>query len=125
MSLVDDLRAALNAASDTPRGQRALNGHDEDFELEIGKEIIHVGIQGGKLTVNPGKSPRREPLHFSRLQTDEPTLRDMLEGRVSPVEAMEEGKLFLRTRLYGGALVTILLRSAYDHARERRLATAP
>jgi hypothetical protein len=36
---------------------------------------------------------------------------------------MEQGKLFLRTRLYGGALLTILLRSAYDLARERKLAS--
>jgi hypothetical protein len=124
MSLVDDLRAALNAASDTPRGQRAINGHDEDFELEVGKELIHLGIRGGKMTVNPGASPRHEPLHFSRLQMDEATLRDIIDGRISPVEAMEEGRLFLRTRLYGGALATILLRSAYDLARERTLAKA-
>jgi hypothetical protein len=36
---------------------------------------------------------------------------------------MEEGKLFLRTRLYGGGLITILLRSCFDLARERRLST--
>jgi hypothetical protein len=35
---------------------------------------------------------------------------------------MEQGQLFLRTRLYGGALITILLRAAYDLARERALA---
>ena len=124
MSLLDDLRTALNAASDTPRGQRAVNGHDEDFEIEVGKEVFHLGIRGGKMTVNAGPSPRHEPLHFSRLQLDEATLRDIVEGRVSPVEAMEAGRLFLRTRLYGGALATILLRSAYDLARARKLSAA-
>jgi hypothetical protein len=37
---------------------------------------------------------------------------------------MEQGQLFLRTRLYGGALITILLRAAYDLARERALGAA-
>jgi len=123
MSLFEDLKTALEAGAKTPRGARAVAGHDEDFELEVGKEVFHVGFQGGQLSINQGKSPRREPLHFSRVQTDEATLRRILDGQISPVEAMEEGKLFLRTRLYGGALLTILLRSAYDLARERKLAT--
>ncbi len=37
---------------------------------------------------------------------------------------MEAGRLFLRTRLYGGALITILLRAAYDLARSRKLEVA-
>ena len=49
------------------------------------------------------------------------TLQAIVGGRLSPVAAMEQGKLYLRTRLYGGALITILLRAAYDLARDRRL----
>ena len=120
--LVGVLRQALEEAAATPRGQRAVTGHDEHFELEIdGGQLIHVAVQGGTLAVSSGASPRREPLHFTRVQLGEATLRDILRGRISPVEAMEQGKLFLRTRLYGGALITILLRCAYDLARDRAL----
>ncbi len=116
------LRGALELASQTKRGQLALNGHDEDFQVEIdGQAPIHVEICGGKLAVRSGPSPRQEPLRFTRVQLDGATLQAIVGGRMSPVEAMEQGKLFLRTRLYGGALITILLRAAYDLARDRRL----
>lgn len=121
--IFSDLKAALEAAAKTKRGARAVAGHDEDFEIEIkGQPPIHVGIAGGKMTVNKGPSPRQEPLHFTRIQIDEASLRAILGGKKSPVDLMEDGKLFVRTRLYGGALITILLRSAYDLAREKALA---
>lgn len=121
--LLDTLRAALDEAGRTARGQRALTGHDEDFQLDITEhEPIYVGISGGALQVRSGPSPRREALRFTRVQLDEATLLAILDGVISPVEAMEQGRLFLRTRLYGGALLTILLRAAYDLARERKLA---
>jgi ABC-type nitrate/sulfonate/bicarbonate transport system substrate-binding protein len=116
------LRAALDEASRTKRGQLVLAGHDEDFQLEIPAHApIHVEFRSGQLAVHPGPSPRQEPLHFTRVGIDEPTLSSILAGTLSPVEAMEQGKLFLRTRLYGGALITILLRSAYDLALQRAL----
>jgi hypothetical protein len=123
--LIEDLRAALEEAARTPRGQKALHGHDEDFDLEIaGHDTVHVAIAGGQMEVSEGPSPRRQPLHYTLVQVDEPTLRTILAGRISPVEAMEAGRLFLRTRLYGGALITILLRAAYDLARSRKLEVA-
>lgn len=116
------LTEALERASRTKRGQLAIAGHDEDFQLEIdGQAPIHVEIRGGRLAVRAGASPRQEPLHFTRVQLNGETLNAILSGKVSPVDAMEQGNLFLRTRLYGGALITILLRSAYDLARAQRL----
>lgn len=121
-NVLDILSSALELASQTKRGQLALNGHDEDFQVEIdGQAPIHVEIRGGKLALRSGPSPRQEPLHFTRVQLDGATLQAIVDGTMSPVEAMEQGKLFLRTRLYGGALITILLRAAYDLARDRRL----
>ena len=123
--VLDELRSALAQASQTPRGKRAVAGHDEDFEIEVpGHDPIHVEILGNALAVRSGSSPRQEPLRFTRVQLDQATLLDILQGRLSPIEAMEQGKLFLRTRLYGGALLTILLRAAYDLSRERQLAGA-
>ena len=119
-----DFKAALEAAAKTRRGAKAVAGHDEDFEVEVkGQPPIHVGFAGGKMIVNKGPSPRQEPLHFTRIEIDEASLRSILAGKISPVDAMEAGKLFVRTRLYGGALITILLRSAYDLAREKTLAS--
>lgn len=116
------LTAALETAGRTERGQLALNGHDEDFQIEIdGHAPIHVEIRGGKLAVRAGPSQRQEPLHFTRVQCDVATLRSILGGLITPVEAMERGKLFLRTRLYGGAQFTILLRAAFDQAREQMI----
>jgi hypothetical protein len=122
--LLDDLRSALSAASQTARGQKAVKGHDEDFDLEVsGYGTFHVAISRGSLEISRGASPRQEALHYTLVQVDEATLRGILGGEISPVAAMEEGKLFLRTRLYGGGLITILLRSCFDLARERRLST--
>ena len=121
-NMLEILRSALESAGQTKRGQLALNGHDEDFQIEIdGQAPIHVEIRAGKLAVRAGPSPRQEPLHFTRVQLDGATLQAIVAGQLSPVAAMEQGKLYLRTRLYGGALITILLRAAYDLARERRL----
>jgi len=120
--LLDDLRAALEEASRTVRGQKAIHGHDEDFDLEIaGRGTFHVAIARGQMEIGEGPSSRREPLHYTLVQVDESTLRAILSGAISPVEAMEQGRLFLRTRIYGGALITILLRSAYDLAGEKTL----
>jgi NitT/TauT family transport system substrate-binding protein len=122
LDLAATLRSTLDEASRTERGRSAIAGHDEDFQIEVpGHPPIHVEIAGGKLAIRAGASPRREPLHFTRVQIDDSTLRSILTGTLSPVEAMEQGKLFLRTRLYGGAQITILLRAAYDLARQRSL----
>ncbi len=119
VSVFEDLRAALEQASQTARGKLVLKGHDEDFQVEIaGQEPIHVEFASGKMSVRRGPSPRQDPIHFTIVQMDEATLRAILAGSISPVEAMGQGRLFLRTRLYGGALLTILLRCAYDRARE-------
>jgi ABC-type nitrate/sulfonate/bicarbonate transport system substrate-binding protein len=121
-NVLDTLQGALESAGQTKRGQLALNGHDEDFQIEIdGQAPIHVEIRGGNLAVRAGPSPRQEPLRFTRVQLDGATLEAIIGGRLSPVAAMEQGKLYLRTRLYGGALITILLRASYDLARDRRL----
>lgn len=124
-SVFEDLRAALEEASRTPRGKLVLEGHDEDFQVEIeGQAPTHVEFASGKMAVRQGPSPRQEPIHFTIVQMGESTLRAILAGSISPVEAMEQGRLFLRTRLYGGALLTILLRCAYDRAREQALVKA-
>jgi hypothetical protein len=122
---LDELRAALEPAARTPLGQKALRGHDEDFDLEIGGSgTFHLSFAGGALEIAQGASPTRQALRYSLVQVDESTLRAIFAGRLSPVEAMEDGKLFLRTRLYGGALLTILFRAAYDLARQAGLAAA-
>lgn|GEM_PF-3088295 len=117
-----ELESALEVAAATRRGQLALRGHDEDFQIEVDGQPFHLAIERGGFVLSPGASPRRQPMRFTRVQVDAPTLHAILAGDVSPVEAMEQGKLFLRTRLYGGALFTMLLRAAYDLARESRLA---
>jgi hypothetical protein len=121
--LFDELKDALTRASRTDIGKVVLAGHNEDYELQIkGKQQpICVSIADGKMRVRKGPSKQNEPLSRTRVQMDERTLRSLLAGEISPVEAMDSGKLFLRTRLYGGAQITILFRAAYDLAREKML----
>ena len=116
------LSAAIEAASRTPRGERAVKGHDETYEFLINDSAhCHFEIAGGQLKFGESPAARREPLRYTRLELSEETLRAILNGDVSPVEAMEQGKLLLRTRLYGGGQMTMLLRAAYDLARASRL----
>jgi hypothetical protein len=125
MAMVDiarELSVAIEAASRTARGERALKGHDEYYEfLVAGRAPVHFEIAGGKLKFGDGPAPRREPLRYTRLELSEATLRAILKGDLSPVGAMERGELLLRTRLYGGGQMLMLLRAAYDLARARRL----
>jgi hypothetical protein len=116
------LKCALEAAALTKQGSKVLAGHDEDFEIEVGAAcVVHVEFAKGAMKVALGPSPRREPLHFTRIQIDEESLRAVLSGKTTPVDVMEAGRMFIRTRLYGGALIPILLRSAYDLARDNAL----
>lgn len=120
--LLAELAAGLRAAGDTSEGARVVAGHDEDFELSIvGHGMVHVAVANGSLSVQPGSSPRQRVLQFTRLELDAQTAREIITGQTSPVEAMSRGSLLLRTRLYGGAVITILLRIAYDLARSRML----
>jgi hypothetical protein len=121
-----ELSAAIEAASRTQQGQRAVNGHDEFYEFLVeGRAPCHFEIAAGGIEFGEGPAPRREPLRYTRLELSESTLRAILSGDLSPVEAMENGRLLLRTRLYGGGQMTMLLRSAYDLARARRLDAPP
>lgn len=122
-SLLEEVTQDLEEAAATPLGQKAITAHDEDYEFEIpGREPFYVEMRGGKMAVHPGLSPRHgQPLAAGGVALDEPTLRDILGGRTSPYEAMAQGKLFLLIRLYGGSQITILLRAAYDLARQRAL----
>jgi len=119
-----ELADALAAASKMPRGERAVKGHDEFYEYLVeGRAPFHFQIVGGELRFGQGPAPERLALRYTRLELAEDTLRAILNGDVSPVEAMGQGKLLLRTRLYGGGQMIMLLRAAYDLARARRLAS--
>ena len=119
-----ELSVAIEAASRTARGERAVKGHDEYYEFLVeGRAPVHFEIAGGKLRFGDGPAPRREPLRYTRMELSEGTLRAILNGDLSPVGAMERGELLLRTRLYGGGQMIMLLRAAYDLARARRLET--
>lgn len=124
VDIAREVSVAVEAASRTARGERALKGHDEYYEFLVkGREPFHFEIAGGKLKFGDGPAPRREPLRYTRLELSEATLRTILKGDLSPVEAMARGELLLRTRLYGGGQMIMLLRAACDLARARRLET--
>ena len=118
------LSVALEPASKTARGERAVKGHDEYYEFLVkDRAPFHFEIAGGRLRFGAGPAPQREPLRYTRLELAEDTLRAIMNGEVSPVEAMGRGELLLRTRLYGGGQMTMLLRAAYDLARAQRVSS--
>ncbi|MDE3100734.1 MAG: hypothetical protein KGJ98_00700 [Chloroflexota bacterium] len=121
-ALVRSFEEALRRASATELGRRALAGHDEDYQFDVsGEPTFHVSIEGGALAFEDGPSPQREPLSLTRLELSAATLRGIVAGEISPVQAMERGEMFLRTRLYGGGQMTVLMRAAYELARQQRL----
>lgn len=120
--MFDNLSRKLANAGGTELGRKALSGHDEDFQLEIeGYAPIHVEINNNDISVRDEPSPRNVALQFTRIQLSEEVLTAILNGDESPIQAMERGALFIRSRLYGGALFIMLLRAAYDLALKQRL----
>ena len=76
-----DLSVALEAASKTARGERAVKGHDEYYEFLV-KDCapFHFEIAGGRLRFGAGAAPRREPLRYTRLEVTQDTLRAVMNA---------------------------------------------
>jgi hypothetical protein len=71
---------------------------------------VYPGVLKGDFTVK------------STLRTDAATLRDMLVGKLKPLDAADQGKWLMQSRNYSGNLLMVLLRINQDKVIEELLA---
>jgi len=94
--------------------------HAYQFEGE-GVEPFYLQVDHGQLTVQNGVLPGNFEVK-STLRTDASTLRDLLVGKLKPLDAAEQGKWGMHSRNYSGNLLIVLFRIAQDKTIEELLA---
>ena len=80
------------------------------FQVDHGRLTVHKGILQGSFDVK------------STLRTDSSTLRDLLVGKLKPLDAAEQGKWGMHSRNYSGNLLILLFRIGQDKIIEELLA---
>ena len=94
--------------------------HAYQFEGE-GVEPFYLQVDYGRLTVHKGVMPGSYDVK-STLRTDAATLRDLLVGKLKPLDAAEQGKWGMSSRNYSGNLLILLFRVGQDKVIEELLA---
>src|SRR5574340_999459 len=95
----------------SPETGKFLAGHDETFLFEIKDgSPFYVEVEKGKLSVKKGR-PEKENmlLEVTPIDTDQGTLRNIFEGKIRPVKAIESRKFSIVAGTYEGGLITLLL----------------
>ncbi len=104
----------------SPATGKFLPGHDETFLFEIKDgNPFYVEVENGNLSVKKGR-PQKENmlLEVTPIDTDERTLRNIFEGKIRPVKAIESRKFSIVAGTYEGGLITLLMRIGHDIVRE-------
>jgi hypothetical protein len=86
--------------------------HAYQFESE-GVEPFYLQVDHGRLTVHQGVLPGSFDVK-STLRTDAATLRDLLVGKLKPLDAAEQGTWGMHSRNYSGNLLIVLFRITQD-----------
>ena len=121
--IATELAKALASAAATEEGKRTITGHDEDYQFDLDDGAsFYVSITAGGLKLIDGKTPKTDYYETTYIETDATTLRQLMSGRLGPVDAIEQNRFRMVIRMYEGCQITILLRIAGDQARERVLA---
>ncbi len=94
--------------------------HAYQFEGE-GVEPFYLQVDHGQLTVHKGVLPGSFDVK-STLRTDSATLRDLLVGKLKPLDAADQGKWRMSSRNYSGNLLILLFRIGQDKIIEELLA---
>ncbi len=107
----------------SPETGKFLAGHDETFLFEIKDgSPFYVEVENGNLSVKRGR-PEKENmlLEVTPIDTDQKTLRNIFEGKIRPVKAIESRNFSIVAGTYEGGLITLLMRIGYDIAREEAI----
>jgi hypothetical protein len=124
-SIIGEMTQALGAAADTEEGRKAIAGHTEDFQFDLDDGgAFYVSLENGVLRVRGGRMSRTGYYDTTYVETNAATLRQLMAGRLRPVEAIEQNRFRMVIRMYEGCQITILLRIAGEAARERFLAAS-
>lgn len=94
--------------------------HAYQFEGE-GVDPFYLQVDHGKFTVHEGVLPGNFEVK-STLRTDSATLRDLLVGKLKPLDAAEQGRWGMQSRNYSGNLLIVLFRISQDRVIEELLA---
>ena len=94
--------------------------HAYQFEGE-GVDPFYLQVDHGKLSVQTGVIQGDFTVK-STLRTDAATLRDILVGKLKPLDAAEQGRWGMQSRNYSGNLLMVLLRIGRDRIIEELLA---
>ena len=119
MALCQRLVDKIKDLSETRR-YTADYKHAYQFQGE-GVEPFYLQVDQGQLTVHPGVLPGSFDVK-STLRTDSATLRDLLVGKLKPLDAAEQGKWGMSSRNYSGNLLILLFRIGQDKIIEELLA---
>ncbi|HEY4211658.1 MAG TPA: hypothetical protein VGM84_09280 [Steroidobacteraceae bacterium] len=104
--------AALCAASATEDGRRTVAAHDEQYELGVGGDdgLLILEMRQGQMIVLPVSERAPEFCRYTRVDFLGTAISDIASQSLTPTEAVEEGRILLRSRLYGGGQFLRLLR---------------
>jgi hypothetical protein len=122
VNLAELCQQMVNKIDDLPETKKytADYKHAYPFEGE-GVEPFYLQVDHGKLTVHTGVLQGNFDVK-STLHTDSATLRDLLVGKLKPLDAAEQGKWGMHSRNYSGNLLILLFRIGQDKIMEELLA---
>jgi hypothetical protein len=124
-TIIAEMAQALGAAAETEEGRKALGDHTEDFQFDLDAGgAFYVAVEKGRLRVLEGRTNRTDYYETTYVETDAQTLRNLMTGRLRPIDAVEQNRFRMVIRMYEGCQITILLRIAGDAARERALSAS-
>ena len=122
VDLIALCRRMVDKIKDLPETQKNTVDYKHAYQFQgEGVEPFYLQVDHGQLTVHQGVLPGSYDVK-STLRTDAATLRDLLVGKLKPLDAAEQGKWGMSSRNYSGNLLILLFRVGQDKVIEELLA---
>jgi len=122
VNLFELCQQMINRIKDLPETKKFIADYTHAYQFEgEGIEPFYLQIDHGTLTLHKGTI--QNPLDAkSTLHTDYNTLRELLVGKLKPLDAADQGRWNMRARNYSGNLLILLFRINQDKVIEELLA---
>jgi hypothetical protein len=106
------LTDVLLQAAESRAGAGVVAAHDEDYELFLRGDdtSLVLSMRGGRIYIVAVATPGF--CSYTRATLDAGVLPEIAAGILTPTEAVEEGRILLQSRLYGGGQLLRLMRIA-------------
>jgi hypothetical protein len=107
-----ELVDVLLEAAESRAGGVTVAAHDEDYELFLrgNDSSLVLSMRGGTARIVSAANPGF--CSYTRATIDADVVPEIAAGRLTPTEAVEEGRILLQSRLYGGGQLLRLMRIA-------------